>query len=137
MKKAHRLWLLVICLAHWGVSRLGIGYYSSGSAVLDLKEELELIHGKEYTGKVTDRGTEDMVFLVEPKTFFLTDWNLRHALSMDYEYECKVITTAYVDGKAVSVSTVTYQAVDPMGWEHAEERAHLILDSKTGTIQIS
>lgn len=57
----------------------GIGLYSSGSAVHDLKTELQAIYGTEYTGKAAQNGTEDMVFVVEPKTWFLTNWNLRNA----------------------------------------------------------
>ena len=77
---------LIVALLCW----VGVGFYSSSSAVRDLKAELETIYGAEYTGKDVDNGTEDMLFIVEPKTWFLTNWNLRNALSIDYEYECKV-----------------------------------------------
>lgn len=76
-----------------------------------------------------------MVFVVEPKTWFLTNWNLRNALSIDYDYECKVIFTTYVDGSVESVRTITYQAVDPMGAEKIAERAFLDLDSKAETTE--
>lgn len=112
---------------------MGFGSYSSSSAVLDLKLELETIYGPEYVGKDVENGTEDMVFVVEPKTRFLTNWNLRNALSIDYEYECKVIFTTYVNGSVVSVRTITYQAVDPMGTEKTAERAFLDLGSKAET----
>ena len=49
----------------------------------DLKAEMETLHGTEYTGKDTDGRTEDMVFVVEPKTWFLTNWNLRNALKLE------------------------------------------------------
>ena len=107
----------------------GIGLYSSGSAVHDLKTELQTIYGTEYTGKAAENGTEDMVFVVEPKTWFLTNWNLRNARSLDYEYECRVVFTTYIDGSVKSIRTITYQAVDPMGPENIEVRAHLVLDS--------
>ena len=72
----------------------------------------------------------------ELKTWFLTNWNLRNVLSMDYEYECKVVFTTYMDGVAKSVRTITYQAVDPMGAEKVAERAHLLLNSKAETVEI-
>ena len=81
-------------------------------------------------GKATENGMEDMVFVVEPKTWFLTNWNLRNALSIDYKYECKIIFTTYVDGSVASVRTISYQAVDPMGSEKTAERAFLDLYSK-------
>ena len=116
---------LIVAILCWG----GVGFYSSGSAVRDLKTELETIYGTEYAGKALENGTEDMVFVVEPKTWILTDWNLRNALSMDYKYECKVVFTSYIDGRIKSIRTITYQAVDPMGAENGEVRAHLELNS--------
>lgn len=117
--------ILTVSVLCWA----GVGLYSSGSAVRDLKTELQTIYGTEYVGKAVENGTEDMVFVVEPKTWFLTDWNLRNALSMDYEYECKVVFTTYIDGSVKSIRTITYQAVDPMGAENSDVRAHLELDS--------
>ncbi len=117
---------VIIAILCWA----GVGSYSSGAAVRDLKTELESIYGTEYTGKNIENGTEDMVFVVEPKTWFLTNWKLRNALSMDYEYECKVVFTTYVDGTAKSVRTITYQAVNPMGAEKTFDRAYLDLSSK-------
>lgn len=70
------------------------------------------------------------MFIVEPKTWFLTNWKLRNALSIDYKYECKVVFTTYVDGSVKSVRTITYQAVDPMGAEKIADRAYLDLSSK-------
>ena len=75
--------------------------------------------------------------MVEPKTWFMTNWNLRNALSIDYEYECKVIFTTFVDGNVTSVRTITYQAVDPMGAEKTAERAFLDLGSKAETTEIN
>ncbi len=120
--------VLVLC-------RAGIGVYSSASAVRDLNAELESIFGTEYTGKQIEHGTEDMVFVVEPKTWFLTNWNLRNALSMDYKYECRVVFTTYIDGGVKSIRTITYQAVDPMGAENMGVRAHLELDRQTEKIE--
>lgn len=130
MKRRLFVSLFVLCIIVSILCWMGVGPYSSSSAVRDLRTELETIHGTEYTEKDVENGTEDMVFVVEPKTWFLTNWNLRNALSIDYEYECKVIFTTYVDGSAESVRTIIYQAVDPMGAEKITERAFLDLDSK-------
>lgn len=130
MKRKLMVSFIVLCLIIAILCWVGVGSYSSGSAVRDLKTELEAIYGTEYTGKDIENGTEAMVFVVEPKTWFLTNWNLRNTLRMDYEYECKVIFTTYVDGSTESVRTITYQAVDPMGAEKTSERAYLDLSSK-------
>jgi len=114
---------------------MGVGYYSSSSAVRDLRTELEAIYGMEYTGKEADNGTEDMAFRIEPKTWFMTNWNLRNALSIDYKYECNVIFTTYADGDVKSVRTITYQAVDPMGAARVSERAHVSLESKVEKVE--
>ena len=130
MKRKRIVSFVVLCLIIAILCWVGVGSYSSGSAVRDLKAELEAIYGTEYTGKDIENGTEDMVFVVEPKTWLLTNWNLRNALRMDYEYECKVVFTNYVDGSTESVRTITYQAVDPMGAEKTADRAYLDLSSK-------
>ena len=130
MKRKLIVSFIVLCLINAILCWVGVGSYSSGSAVRDLKTELEAIYGTEYTGKDTDNGTEDMVFVVEPETRFLTNWNLRNALGLDYEYECRVVFTTYVDGTAKSVRTITYQAVNPMGAEKTFDRAYLDLSSK-------
>ena len=130
MKRKLIVSFLVLCLIAAILCWVGVGSYSSSSAVRDLKTELEAIYGTEYTGKDIENGTEDMVFVVEPKTRFLTNWSLRNALGLDYEYECKVVFTTYVDGNAKSVRTITYQAVDPMGAEKTADRAYLDLSSK-------
>ena len=130
MKRKLSVSLIVLCLIVAILRCAGVGSYSSSSAVRDLKTELEAIYGTEYTGKNIEKGTEDMVFVVEPKTRFLTNWSLRNALGLDYEYECKVVFTTYVDGSAKSVRTITYQAVDPMGAEKTADKAYLDLASK-------
>ena len=130
MKRKLIVSFIVLCLIVAMLCWVGVGFYSSSSAVRDLKTELEAIYGTEYTGKDIENGTEDMVFVVEPETWFLTNWNLRNALSLDYKYECKVIFTTYVDGSAESVRTITYQAIDPMGAEKIAERAFLDLGRK-------
>ena len=135
MKRKLMVLFAFLCLVVAVVCWMGVGYYSSSSAVRDLKAELESIYGTEYTGKNVDNGTEDMVFVVEPKTWFLTNWNLRNALSIDYEYECKVVFTTYVDGISKSLRTITYQAFDPMDAEKMVERAYLDLDSKVETTE--
>ena len=135
MKRKLMVSFAILCLVVAVVCWMGVGYYSSSSAVRDLKAELESIYGTEYTGKNVDNGTEDMVFVVEPKTWFLTNWNLRNASSIDYEYECKVVFTTYVDGSTKSLRTITYQAFDPMDAEKMVERAYLDLDSKIETTE--
>ena len=125
--------VLVVLLLAVAVKWMGVGVYSSDSAVLDLEEELYKLHGAAYTGRETDSGTEDMVFEVEAKTRFFTNWDLRHRLGLDYEYECRVIITAYTGGQVSHVRTITYRAVDPMGADKLTERAHLVLDSRTVT----
>ena len=131
MKRKLIIWFTALCLMIAVLYWSGIGFYSSSSAVQDLKTELVNMYGTEYTENVTENGTEDMIFTVEPKTWFLTNWNLRNALGMDYEYECKVIFTIHADGAVANVRTITYRAYDPMGSENMSERAHLDLDSKT------
>ena len=130
MQRKLLVFLAISCLVVAVVCWMGVGYYSSSSAVQDLKAELESIYGMEYMGKEADNGREDMVFVVEPKTWFLTNWDLRNALRIDYEYECRVVFTTYVDESIANVRTVTYQAVDPMGTEKMAERAYLVLNSK-------
>lgn len=133
MKRKLIVAFIVLCMIVTVLCWMGIGSYSSGSAVRDLRAELESIYGTEYSGKTVENGTEDMVFVVEPKTCFLTNWNLRNVLNLDYKYECKVIFTTYIDGSIESVRTITYQAIDPMGAEEIAERAFLDLDSKVET----
>ena len=135
MKRKLIVSFIVLCLIVAMLCWAGVGSYSSSSAVRDLKTELEAIYGTEYTGKDIENGTEDMVFVVEPETWFLTNWNLRNALSLDYKYECKVIFTTCVEGSAESVRTITYQAIDPMGPEKIAERAFLDLGSKVETTE--
>lgn len=128
--------ILVLCLAIAVLLSAGIGPYSSGSAVADLKAELERIYGAEYTGKLVENGTEDMVFTIKPKSWFLTNWNLRDALGLDYRYECQVVFTTHTGGDEQLVRTVTYRAYDPMGQEDAWERAYLDSDSKVEAVQV-
>lgn len=130
MKRKLIVSFVALCMIITVICWMGIGPYSSSSAVQDLRAELESIYGTEYIGKTVENGVEDMEFAVEPKTWFLTNWNLRNALSIDYEYECNVIFTTFVDEKTTSVRTVTYQAVDPMGKEKTVDRAYLDLDTK-------
>ena len=123
---------LTVAVLHWG----GIGYYSSGSAVADLKAELESIYGYEYTGKSTENGTESMEFQIIPKSRFLTNWNLRNTLRLDYKYECRVIFTTHMSGNTSAIRTITYQGTDPMGAENTFVRAHLDLDTRTESTEI-
>ena len=114
--------VLIIC-------KLGIGYYTSGNAVRDLTEELTTLYGEPYTGREVENGTEDMEFSIESDTFFLTDENFRSFWGLDYRYECKVIYTTYSNDETVSVRTITYNAVDPMGSSGQFDRAHLVMES--------
>ena len=129
--------LVVLCLVTILLHCLGIGLYSSSSAVSDLKAELERIHGPEYTGKEAEKGTESMEFTVTSKTWFLTNWNLRNTLRLPYEYECQVIFTTQTPENTQITRTITYQAVDPMGAKNQTARAHLDLDSMTETTKNS
>lgn len=131
MKRKNLVWLLALLAAVFVLLWSGVGPYASDSAVLDLKAELESIHGPEYTGKAVENGTEDMEFEVVPKTWLLTNWNLRNTLGLDYEYECRVVFTTHTADNKTILQTITYHAVDPMGKENMTERAHLILDTRT------
>ena len=135
MAKKLNVSIVVLCLVIAVFRLIGVGSYSSSSAGRDLRTELETIYGAEYTGKDTENGTEDMEFVVEPKTWFMTNWKLRNAFGIDYKYECKVIFTTFVDENVVSVRTITYQAVDPMGAEKTAVRAFLDLGSKVEKIE--
>ena len=137
MKKKIVVLILFLCVASVVFLRVvGVGYYYSGAAGADLTAELESIYGAEYQGKIVDNGTEDMQFVIEPKTWIFTDYNIRNQLGLDYKYECKVVFTTYVDGQVSDVRTITYQAIDPMGSEKIFEKASLNLDSKTEEIEI-
>jgi len=92
MKRKIFVSIVALCLIVAILCWIGVGPYSSGSAIQDLRAELESIYGTEYMRKEVENGTEDMAFVVEPKTWFLTNWNLRNALSIDYKYECKVFS---------------------------------------------
>lgn len=135
MKRNRMVPILSLCILVAYLLVLGVGPYSSASAVRDLKRELESIYGGEYTGKLVEKGTEDMVFAVEPKTCFLTDWNLRNAFGLDYRYECHVIFSLHTDNGSEIVRRVTYQAFDPMGKENIEHRAYLDLNSRKETVK--
>ena len=131
MKRKGIPWLIILTvtlmLLHW----LGLGSYSSGSAVSDLKAELEAIYGPEYTGKPVENGSQDMEFVVTPKTWFLTNWNLRNTLGLAYEYECQVVFTVHTQDGGEHIRTIVYQAYDPMGEADMTRRAYLDLDSRT------
>ena len=129
------LWILLLCaIAFCFYWRCSVPYVSA-SAVMDLQEELENIYGMEYSAKPVPGGTEDMVFEIQPKTRFMTNSNLRNALGLDYEYECRVIITTYTSDSTKTVHTITYQAFDPMGADRLTDRAALDLGSKTETME--
>ena len=130
-------WTIIFLILAAVLVLAGIGPYSGGSAVADLKAELESVYGPEYAGKVTAEGTEDMVFEITPKSFLLTNWNLRNALGLDYKYECRVIFTTHAGEGETSVRTVTYRAVDPMGKDSMTERAQLVTESREEAVEIT
>ena len=111
------------------IYNLGIGYRPSGAVARDLKTELMELYGEPYTGRVVENGIEDMEISVEPASFFLTRWNVRHFFSWDYEYKCKVIYTVRANDKIISVRTITYKGVDPMGYGKDGIESHLVMDS--------
>ena len=133
--KKWMVFVLILCLAAGLVWWMGVGPRYSSAAAADLRLDLENVHGPEYQGKTVENGTEDMVFSIEPKTWFLTNWNLREMLGLDYAYECKVIFTTHTGEGRTLVRTITYQATDPMGKDATTARAHLDLDSKTETTE--
>lgn len=129
MKRNVAIWICVVILfllVNW----MGIGSYYSGTAAHDLVGELESIYGEAYTGKAVEGGTQDMTFTIDSATFFPTNWNLRYTLGLDYHYTCTVTYTTYSQGSVVSVRTITYDGIDPMGQEHDRDHAYLDLDSK-------
>ena len=76
-----------------------------------------------------------MVFVVLPKTWFLTNRNIRNALGLDYKYECYAIFTTYTGDNSRIVRTISYRATDPMGAANRSEGATLDLDSKKEKIE--
>ena len=130
MKKKTTVVLAAVLFLITAVLGMSAGFYSSSSAVQDLKAELETIYGAEYTGKAVETGTENMTFMVKPKSWFLTNWNLRNALGLDYKYECQVVFTTSTEENTTKIRTITYQGIDPMGAADAAERAYLKPDSK-------
>ena len=131
MKKKLAILLLIAVLVLCAVCWSGIGYYSSGSARQDLIEELTILHGEPYTDHEVENGVEAMEFSVEPMTFFLTNWNLRHALGLDYQYQCNVTYTVRSAGEVIDVRVITYTGIDPMGSDSEEESAYIDIGSKT------
>lgn len=111
------------------IYNLGIGYRPSGAVAWDLKTELIELYGEPYVGRVVENGIEDMEISVEPASFFLTSWDVRHFFSWDYEYKCKVTYTVRANDKIVSIRTITYKGVDPMGYEKDEIESYLVMDS--------
>ena len=135
MKKVFVIILLILCFLLLVFHCVGLGFYSSSSAISDLKSELETIYGCEYTGKPTENGSESMVFEVVPKTWLFTNWNLRNSLHLGYKYECKVVFTSYVGGTVESVRCITYQALDPMGADNMSKRAFIYANTKVEEIE--
>ena len=128
--------LTVLCLMVYIVtSWVGVGHVSSASAIEDLRAELESLHGEPYVERAVGEGTEMTAIVVRPKTFFLTNYDLRNVLSLDYEYECVVTVTSYKEGLETSVRTITYRGFDPMGKEHMTDRAYVDVSSKQEMIE--
>ena len=134
LSKRNNLRVLAIFLIAVGIflsiwAGLGVGYRPSGATKYALKQQLIDLYGEEYTEKITDYGTEDMEFHINPKTLFPSNWNFRHFFSMPYEYECQVVFKTYDKEGNVKSKTITYQAFDPMGYENAYKGAYIVLDS--------
>ena len=128
--------LTVLCLMVYIVtSWVGVGHVSSASAIEDLRAELESMHGESYVERTVGDGTEMTAIVVRPKTFFLTNYDLRNALGLDYEYECVVTVTSYKDGIETSVRTITYRGFDPMGKDRIDDRAYVDVGSKQEMIE--
>ena len=125
VKRTHCFLLAAALLLLLLILRAGIGPYTSSSAVQDLTQELVALHGEPYSGHERANGTEDMVFSIESKTFFLTDYNLRSSLGLDYRYTCKVIYTTYTASGETQTRTVTYTGLDPMGKGKETARAYI------------
>ncbi len=66
--KKHWKYLIALLLILGVISELGVGYYYSGSAVMDLKEELTALHGAPYTGREVESGVQKI---------WLFPWNRR------------------------------------------------------------
>ena len=124
MKKRFPLYLAITVVFIGIVSWMGIGYYSSGSAVQDLRAELIALHGEPYTRKV-EAGIETMEFSVKPNTFFPTNYSLRHFFGWDYQYKCEVMYTVSNDNGVISVRKIDYIGIDPMGADNIEVRAYI------------
>ncbi len=127
IKKVVIVFLIVLIVLVLFAIILGVGYKSSSAATRDLKNELIEIYGEEYTGKVTENGTQDMRIEIMPKSFFITRARFRAFFNLDYIYTCKVIYTDYVEGYEPKMRTIIYRGVDePLN----AVRAHLLLDTK-------
>ncbi len=130
MKGKHRVFPLLcaaVVLLGAAILLCGVGPRSSGSAVADLREQLQSLHGQPYTGRTVEGGEEDMSFSITPTDWFATNFHLRQSLGWDYHYRCQVIyTTRHADGAPDAVRVVEYRGVDPMGrGEKARQRAYL------------
>ncbi len=117
--------LAVVVVLAGLVCWMGVGYRSNGSAVRDLKGQLQEIYGAPYTGKAVGTGTEDMDLSVEPTTWFMTNPGWRRFFGLDYRYRCEVVYTTYADGKVDQVRKFIYTGFDPMGRDTEDLRAYL------------
>lgn len=62
MKKYWKYLIALFVLFEVISDLVGVGFNYSGSAIMDLKEELTVLHGVPYTGREVENGTEDMFF---------------------------------------------------------------------------
>lgn len=122
------LLLCVLCLLGAMLWTQSQKPFFSASAAADLTEALESRYGPEYTGKPVENGTEDMRFEIE-STVFLRNWKLRFFFGLDCTYECRVVITTHMPDGTISVRTITYQAVDPIGHDEMYLRASIDWDS--------
>jgi len=103
----------------------GIEPHTSSSAFRDLTAALTELHGEPYVGREVEGGTEDMTFSIESGTFFLSGYNLRKALGLDYRFLCKVIYTTHSPAGETHTRTITYTGYDPMGKGEDTARAYI------------
>jgi len=66
-----------------------------------------------------------MTFSIESGTFFLSGYNLRKALGLDYRFLCKVIYTTHSPAGETHTRTITYTGYDPMGKGEDTARAYI------------
>jgi len=137
MKKKLIRTLLRIALLAGTIFALGVGPYSSDSAVQDLRAELAEIHGDPYTNREVATGLETLEFTVEPNTVFPTRPWVRRFFGWDYHYKCTVIRSVYAGDRFIEMSIYRYDGIDPMGFGEEADRAYLDMSSVKSSFAIA